>query len=107
VRVAEKYLAWSDRDASGRSLISDAALIDQVALYWMTDSIGSAVRLYCDAAPARSAGTRVSVPTGYRARFLRFALPKLLYVLSPFYDPRTKRAPRGAAQLLDEIRPAA
>ncbi len=43
----------------------------------------------------------------YRARFLRFALPKLLYVLSPFYDPRAKRAPRGAAQLLEEIRPAA
>jgi len=43
----------------------------------------------------------------YRARFLRFALPKLLYVLSPFYDPRAKRAPRGAAQLLEEMRPAA
>ena len=43
----------------------------------------------------------------YRTRFLRFALPKLLYVLSPFYHPRAKRAPRGAAQLLDEISPAA
>ena len=62
--LAEKYLAWSDRDACGGSLISDAALIDQVALYWMTDSIGSSVRLYHDAAPARGAGTRVSVPTG-------------------------------------------
>ncbi len=62
--LAEKYLAWSDRDACGGSLISDAALIDQVALYWMTDSIGSSVRLYYDAAPARGAGTRVSVPTG-------------------------------------------
>jgi uncharacterized protein len=43
----------------------------------------------------------------YRARLLRFALPRLLYVLSPFYDPRAKRAPRGAAELLHEIRPAA
>ncbi len=43
----------------------------------------------------------------YRARFLRFALPRLLYVLSPFYNPRRKRAPRGAAELLNEIRPAA
>ncbi|HUL18922.1 MAG TPA: metal-dependent hydrolase [Steroidobacteraceae bacterium] len=42
----------------------------------------------------------------YRARFLRFALPRLLYVLSPFYDPRRKRPPRGAAELLNEIRPA-
>ena len=62
--LAEKFLAWSDRDASGRSLISDAALIDQVALYWMSDSIGSSVRLYYDVAHARSEGARVSVPTG-------------------------------------------
>jgi epoxide hydrolase len=62
--LAEKYLAWSDRDASGRSLVSDAALIDEVALYWMSDSIGSSVRFYYDAAHAHSARARVSVPTG-------------------------------------------
>ena len=39
----------------------------------------------------------------YRVRFLRFALPRLLRVLSPFYDPRRRRAPRGAAELLGEI----
>jgi uncharacterized protein len=43
----------------------------------------------------------------YRARFMRFALPRLLYVLSPAYDPRRKRAPRGAQALLEQIRPAA
>ena len=44
--MAEKYLAWSDRDGAGHSLVSDAAILDEVALYWMTDSIGSSVRLY-------------------------------------------------------------
>ena len=39
----------------------------------------------------------------YRARFMRFALPRLLKVLSPFYDPRRCRAPRGATELLGEI----
>jgi uncharacterized protein len=39
----------------------------------------------------------------YRARFMRFALPRLLCVLSPFYDPRRRRAPRGAADLLIEV----
>lgn len=39
----------------------------------------------------------------YRARFMRFALPKLLSVLSPFYDPRRRRPPRGAAQLLKDL----
>jgi uncharacterized protein len=41
----------------------------------------------------------------YRARMLCFALPRLLYVLSPRYDPRRKRAPRGATELLSQIRP--
>ena len=62
--MAEKYLAWSDRDAAGQSLVSDAAILDAVALYWMTDSIGSSVRLYFDEAHAPSAQTRVQVPTG-------------------------------------------
>jgi uncharacterized protein len=39
----------------------------------------------------------------YRARFMRFALPRLLRVLSPFYDPRRKRPPHGAAELLRQI----
>jgi len=43
----------------------------------------------------------------YRARFLRFAWPRLLHVLSPRYDPRTRRAPRGALEFLAQIRPAA
>lgn len=61
--LAEKYLAWSDADASGTSLVSDAAIADQVALYWMTDSIGSSVRLYYDEAHHPAAQSRIEVPT--------------------------------------------
>jgi predicted metal-dependent hydrolase len=43
----------------------------------------------------------------YRARFMRFALPRLLRVLSPFYDPRRCRPPRGATELLGAIERAA
>jgi hypothetical protein len=39
----------------------------------------------------------------YNRRFLRFAWPKLVKILSPFYDPRKKRAPRGATLFLDGI----
>ena len=55
---------------------------------------------------AMSAGERTQslrLERQYRARFMRFALPQLLVVLSPFYDPRRRRAPRGAAELLGEI----
>ena len=62
--IAEKYLAWSDRGANGRSLVADAAILDAVALYWMTDSIGSSMRLYYDEWHERAKPTRVEVPTG-------------------------------------------
>jgi uncharacterized protein len=50
-----------------------------------------------DSARSRRAAKR------YNRRFLRFAWPKLLNILSPFYDPRHKRTPRGAAAFLDGI----
>jgi predicted metal-dependent hydrolase len=43
----------------------------------------------------------------YNRRFLRFAWPRLLAVLSPFYNPRKRRAPRGAVAFLDAIGAAA
>jgi hypothetical protein len=39
----------------------------------------------------------------YRRRFTWFALPRLLKILSPFYDPASRRAPKGAAQFLLRI----
>jgi predicted metal-dependent hydrolase len=43
----------------------------------------------------------------HNRRFLRFAAPKLLKILSPYYDPRHKRPPYGAATFLDRIGAAA
>ncbi|MBS0378956.1 MAG: alpha/beta fold hydrolase [Proteobacteria bacterium] len=62
--LAEKHLAWSDRTESGASRVSDTAIADHVALYWLTGSIGSAIRLYYDERHATHAITRVEVPTG-------------------------------------------
>ncbi|HEY1492864.1 MAG TPA: epoxide hydrolase, partial [Steroidobacteraceae bacterium] len=56
--LGEKHLAWSDRDDCGRSLVSDQAILDHVALYWVTDSIGSSIRLYYDEAHAPAGQTR-------------------------------------------------
>jgi microsomal epoxide hydrolase len=61
--LAEKYLAWSDADAAGASLVSDADIADAVALYWMTDSIGSSLRLYYDEAHHPVTQSRIEVPT--------------------------------------------
>lgn len=42
----------------------------------------------------------VAAERACRRRFARFALPRLLSVLSPFYDPRRRRAPRGVEAVL-------
>lgn len=42
----------------------------------------------------------VRAEKAYRKRFNRFALPRLLKVLSPFYNPGRRAAPRGAQQFL-------
>jgi pimeloyl-ACP methyl ester carboxylesterase len=60
--LGEKHLAWSDRDAQGASLVADAAIADHVALYWMTGSIGSSMRLYYDERHAAAVTTRIETP---------------------------------------------
>ncbi len=52
---------------------------------------------------AQERAQSVHLERQYRARLMRFALPRLLGVLSPFYDPRRKRPPRGAVELLNEV----
>jgi predicted metal-dependent hydrolase len=39
----------------------------------------------------------------YQGRLLRFALPRLLRILSPFYDPARVRLPRGSDTLLASL----
>ena len=40
---------------------------------------------------------------GNRRRFLRFVLPRMLHLLSPFYNPAKAPAPRGLQELLDRL----
>lgn len=62
--IGEKFVAWSGRDAQGQSLVSDLSILDHVALYWLTQTIGSSIRLYYDEAAIPSVQSRVEVPTG-------------------------------------------
>jgi predicted metal-dependent hydrolase len=39
----------------------------------------------------------------YQFRLMAFALPRVLAILSPFYDPRRHREPRGAGAFLDKM----
>lgn len=42
----------------------------------------------------------------YRRRLFWFSLPRVLAILSPTYDPRKKRLPRGASEILHQITPS-
>ena len=45
-------------------------------------------------------GQSIARERAYRSRFSRFALPRLLKVLSPFYNPLRRREPLGAGAFL-------
>ncbi len=65
--MAEKLWSWSDRSAEGKSTLSRDEVLANVALYWLTGTIGSSMRLYQEASrhPLRLVtGQRIRVPTG-------------------------------------------
>ena len=70
--ILEKFHVWSDLDDDLDATFGWDRLLDNVMVYWVTGTAGSAARLY---ATSRRAGTaadqpwagRVDVPTGYAA----------------------------------------
>ena len=66
--IAEKWRAWSDCGGDPETAISSTDLLTTIALYWFTDTIGTASRLYLESRkhPVHLAGgQRVSVPAGF------------------------------------------
>jgi pimeloyl-ACP methyl ester carboxylesterase len=66
--IAEKWRAWSDCGGDLDSAIARDDLLTTIALYWFTDSIGTASRLYRESRLAPvvlAADERVDVPCGF------------------------------------------
>jgi len=61
--IAEKLRDWSGRDATGRSLLSDDAMLDIVSVYWFTRTATTSARLYFESL-RMDVVTPVTVPTG-------------------------------------------
>jgi pimeloyl-ACP methyl ester carboxylesterase len=69
--IVEKFRGWSDCNGDVESVFSRDELLDNISLYWFTQTITSSVRLYREAArtPLRiDAGERITPPLGF-ARF--------------------------------------
>ncbi|MEI7915956.1 MAG: epoxide hydrolase family protein [Mycobacteriaceae bacterium] len=66
--IVEKFQAWSDCDGHPENIFTRDELLDNVMLYWATNSGASSARLYWQSFGAMVGGGRVAIPTGV-ARF--------------------------------------
>lgn len=63
--MLEKFQAWSDCDGDVWNSFEPGELVDNLMIYWITQTAGSSVRYYRDSAlEAKDPAARVHVPTG-------------------------------------------
>ena len=66
--IVEKFWAWTDCGGHPENVISRDELLDNVMMYWATNSATSSARLYWESFGSFGGGNKVPVPTGV-ARF--------------------------------------
>jgi len=66
--IVEKFQAWSDCDGHPENIFTRDELLDNVMMYWVTNSGASSARLYWESFSSMTGGAKVEVPTGV-ARF--------------------------------------
>ena len=65
--IVEKFRTWSDCDGDVERRFTKDELLTNIMIYWITETINSSVRLYCESMRSGrfgAAGSRVEVPTG-------------------------------------------
>ncbi len=63
--ILEKYQAWTDCDGHPENILGRDELLDNVMLYWTTETATSSARLYWESfGPGRRKVHKVTVPTG-------------------------------------------
>ncbi len=68
--IVEKWRRWSDCDGDLESVFTKDELLTNITIYWVTNTIGSSVRLYFEtfgSAPVPPVYSGVHVPTGVAA----------------------------------------
>ena len=64
--IVEKFWAWTDCDGHPENVLSRDRMLDNVMMYWLTNSAASSARLYWESFGSLAPG-RVAVPTGVAA----------------------------------------
>lgn len=62
--IYEKFQAWSDNDGDVESVLSRDEMLDNISLYWFTETAVSSAHIYWENYPASFAGGRIDVPVG-------------------------------------------
>ena len=96
--IVEKFRAWGDTGGDVESAFTRDDLLTNLSIYWFTQTIGSANRLYHEArrSPRRlGEGERVTVPAGF---LLERALPE------GHVTPNIGPPPRRRAELVYDVR---
>ena len=60
----EKFWSWTDCDGHPENVLSRDELLDNVMMYWATNSAVSSARLYWESFTSFGGGAKVEVPTG-------------------------------------------
>jgi epoxide hydrolase len=62
--IVEKFQSWMDCDGHPENVLSRDELLDNVMMYWATDSGASSARLYWESFNSFATAGRVELPTG-------------------------------------------
>lgn len=96
--IVEKFHTWSDCDGDIESRFSKDELLTNITLYWVTETIGSSIRLYFEVGHAESPPDptdRPEVPAAF-AIFPKDIMPPPPTLATRFFQiERWTRMPRG------------
>jgi pimeloyl-ACP methyl ester carboxylesterase len=62
--IYEKFQAWSDNDGDVESVLSRDEMLDNISLYWFTETAVSSAHIYWENYPTSFAGGRIDLPVG-------------------------------------------
>jgi pimeloyl-ACP methyl ester carboxylesterase len=62
--IYEKFQAWTDNNGDVESVLSRDEMLDDISLYWLTETATSSARIYWEDYPSSFAGGRIDLPVG-------------------------------------------
>ncbi|WP_419827536.1 epoxide hydrolase family protein [Sphingomonas sp.] len=63
--IYEKFYEWTDNDGSPETVLSLDELLDNITLYWLTNSGASSARLYWESLAQLDTGQRIEMPVAF------------------------------------------